>query len=571
MTTGFSETGPAASGSGSAPAAAGRIGAAVFGRFFELLPEAALLVGATGQVVAANRAACATLRTSEAALASPGAVRGAVVARPGEAGPSPIERAGLRPALAAPVGGEAVRLMVERADGSRFPAEVRTSRFLDEAGQPVSAVVFRDVSAAEEVEARVEAIGELTRSLLAGQALETVLAMTAGHARRLVGASVAWVTRLTADAEAVEVLAGDGERSGDLVGRRYAIASTPTGRALRSGGAVFVDDLSREAGAAGEARRLGLGPTLVVPLRGDGHSFGSLVVAAEADHARFDAGSVEVVQLYADAAAVALALGAARAELERVPLDVLQRATLPASLPVLDRARLAARYVPSHETDLVGGDWYDALAWPDGRAVLVVGDVAGRGLSAAALTAQVRNTLRAFLLDGAEPATALAKVDACFATLRSDPVAPMATAVVAVVDPGTSRLTFALAGHLPPAVAAPGRARFLVGARPGPPLGVVPGGSGYEETSVPLEAGATVVLLTDGLVERRGEPIDEGLERVRGVLATLVGTTAGLEASADRLMAELGSGSDDRCLLLCRLLGEAAPGDPSPGARAGLA
>lgn len=440
---------------------------AAYRQIFEHSLDGVLLTAPDGSVLAANPAACGILQLSEKAICRRG--------RDGIADPD--DRSwDVALAERGRSGAVHARLRLRRGDGRTFPAELSSSVFLDERGRSRTCVIFRDVSGAEEAELHVRAIGELTQALLAGTELGSVLAMTARHARRLVGASVAWVTRLTEDGTAVDVVAGDGEVAGRLVGRRFPLASTPTARAIAAGGAVFVADLAREEGAVGAVRRLALGPTLVVPLRSATRSFGSLVVAAEEGAHAFDEESLGVAQLYADPAAVALALGEARADLERRTLDVLQRVTLPDRLPSVAGVSFAARYEPARRADRVSGDWYDALDRRDGTVALVIGDVAGHGLESAALTAQVRNTLRAHLLDGAGPGSALAKVDAAFEALRGDTGVPFVTVTVATLEAGRRQMTYALAGHLPPVLAAAGRAHWLEVLSPGPPLGVIAGG-----------------------------------------------------------------------------------------------
>lgn len=517
---------------------------AAYRQLFEYSLDGVLLTAPDGRVLAANPAACAILRLTERSIC-----------RLGRTGIAAPDDRSWDDALAerSRSGSVHARLRMLRGDGRTFPVELSSSVFVDRRGRQRTCVIFRDVSGAEAVELRAQAIGELTHALLAGTELEPVLAMTARHARRLVGARVAWLTRLAEDGEAVDVVAGDGESADQLVGRRFPLAATPTARAIEAGSAVFVADLAREEGATGAARRLGLGPTLIVPLRSATRSFGSLVVAAEEGAQPFDEAILGAVQLYADAVAVALALGEARADLERRALDVLQGVTLPDRLPQVEGVSFAARYAPARRADRVSGDWYDAFTRRDGSVAIVIGDVAGHGLESATLTVQVRNSLRAHLLDGAGPGTALHKLDAAFEALRGDTGIPFVTATVAILEPACRQMTYSLAGHFPPAVGAAGRWRFLDELAPGPPLGVVPAGAAYAETRVGLERGSTVAFVTDGLVERRGEPLDVGMARVKAELAARE-DAVDLDGLAGALMGELGGGNDDdRCVLLCRL------------------
>jgi serine phosphatase RsbU (regulator of sigma subunit)/anti-sigma regulatory factor (Ser/Thr protein kinase) len=237
-------------------------------------------------------------------------------------------------------------------------------------------------------------------------------------------------------------------------------------------------------------------------------------------------------------------------ETEQTIAETLQRSVLPATLPELDGVDLAARYLPGTAELDVGGDWYDAIPLADGRLGLVVGDVVGKGVQAAATMSQLRNALRAFSLDRLKPSSAVARLN----RLADEVVdTAFATVVYVVVDPVTGIVRFTCAGHPPPVVAYPdGRVELLEGGR-GLPLGAAPDAS-YSHGVAELPAGSVLLLYTDGLVERRDRPIDEGLSRlceavregprepgrlVEHVVSELIGT-------ADR--------GDDIALLAVRLL-----------------
>ena len=197
-------------------------------------------------------------------------------------------------------------------------------------------------------------------------------------------------------------------------------------------------------------------------------------------------------------------------ETEQTIAVTLQRSVLPASLPRIEGAQLAARYLPGTAELDVGGDWFDAIPLPDGRLGLVVGDVVGKGVEAAAAMAQLRNGLRAFSLDRLKPASALARLN----RLAGESLeTTFATVVYAVIDPKKRICRISSAGHPPPFVAfADGRVELIEGGR-GLPLGVAPD-TRYRQTTVELPVGSVLLLYSDGLVERRGHSIDEGLARV---------------------------------------------------------
>jgi serine phosphatase RsbU (regulator of sigma subunit)/anti-sigma regulatory factor (Ser/Thr protein kinase) len=236
-------------------------------------------------------------------------------------------------------------------------------------------------------------------------------------------------------------------------------------------------------------------------------------------------------------------------ESEQTIAETLQRSVLPVSLPRVEGVRLAARYVPGTAELDVGGDWFDAITLAQGRLGLVVGDVVGKGVQAAATMAQLRNALRAFALDRLKPASTLARLNRL-----ADEVLETAFATVAyvVVDPEAGICRYTSAGHPPPLVAYPdGTVEFLEGAR-GLPLGAVPDVR-YTQAVVDVPAGSVLLLYTDGLVERRSRPLDEGLELLR---SAVVEGPRDPERLVEHVLERLvGSGErgDDIALLAVRL------------------
>jgi len=205
--------------------------------------------------------------------------------------------------------------------------------------------------------------------------------------------------------------------------------------------------------------------------------------------------------------------------------------------------RLAARFVPGGAGVDVGGDWYDVLETEDGRIGVAIGDVAGRGVPAASLMGQLRNALRAYAFEAHSPAIALQHLNR-LACSRDGVV--MATLIYLVLDPSSGLVRLASAGHLPPLQATPdGSTTYLERGR-SLPLGVAPGTT-YSEAEYMFEPGSTLLLYTDGLVEKRGAPIDDGL----AALARSIGESHGedLEALCDRLLATVPGGEDDVALL----------------------
>ena len=193
----------------------------------------------------------------------------------------------------------------------------------------------------------------------------------------------------------------------------------------------------------------------------------------------------------------------------------LQRSLLPEALPQIPGWELSAHYEPA-EAGRVGGDWYDAFQLRDDRLVLVLGDVAGHGIGAAGTMAQLRNALRAHLFDGAAPHEALTRINDFATHLLPD---AFATAVVARIDLGTGEIEMTSAGHPMPFVIAPGTPARPAGLAISPPLGVTE--ATYGPSTVHLAPGESMVVFSDGLVERRTEDIDAGLRHLGTTLSSL--------------------------------------------------
>ncbi|RBY84419.1 SpoIIE family protein phosphatase [Blastococcus sp. TF02A-26] len=230
--------------------------------------------------------------------------------------------------------------------------------------------------------------------------------------------------------------------------------------------------------------------------------------------------------------------GRVRAEEENRMAAALQRTLLLDELPKVPGVDLAARYLPSAD-DVVGGDWYDLVPLPSGRVSFVLGDVAGHGLTAAAVTAQLRHALRATLLRDLGPGTALAELNRLLTALLPG---EMATAVVAELDPATGEVAIASAGHLPVLSTTAG---FLRAGR-GPALGILDDAE-YAETRLRLTGDERLLLFSDGLVERRGEPVDAGLSVLESA-ATAEG--ADVSAVLDAVLAVLDPPDTDDVTLL---------------------
>jgi serine phosphatase RsbU (regulator of sigma subunit) len=250
---------------------------------------------------------------------------------------------------------------------------------------------------------------------------------------------------------------------------------------------------------------------LGAPLMSGGSTIGVLHVGTLGDRV-FDDHDAQLLQVAADriAAAVRLRL----LESERAAAEALQRSLLPSVPSHLDELEFAARYVPT-EHGGIGGDWYDVFRAPDGAIWVVTGDVAGHGLRAAVVMGRVRSALRSYALVNTEPDQVLAMTDR---KVEHFEVGHMATVVVAVFRPPFDEMIVAAAGHPRPIVAASSGVAAFVELDPGPPLGAAAGRGAWTATATPFPSGAVAVFYTDGLVERRGEHLDIGMERLRNAV-----------------------------------------------------
>jgi anti-anti-sigma factor len=236
-------------------------------------------------------------------------------------------------------------------------------------------------------------------------------------------------------------------------------------------------------------------------------------------------------------------------EREHRNAETLQRSLLPDRLPIIPGLEFASRYLPGGAGLEVGGDWYDVFTLPRGRLGLTIGDVVGKGLAAAATMGQLRTALRAYAIETDSPAAVVQRLSRLVAEFDA---AQMATLTYAVLDPDTRTLSFSSAGHPPPLLIGPdGPASYLMEGR-SPPLGVTR--LAQAEANVTIRPGSTLVLYTDGLIERRRGSIAEGM----GALRTAVeGHHGDLDSLCDDRVLQPPrpeSSDDDVALLMVRLL-----------------
>lgn len=293
-------------------------------------------------------------------------------------------------------------------------------------------------------------------------------------------------------------------------------AATGAANVARTGVSELYAEITDEMLVAGTrdeehlrlARALGLHSALVVPLTARGRVLGVLTLLSSESRVSYTSDDVSFAEQVAARAAIAIDNAQLYSETRDVALE-LQRAVLPAPWQPRDGWQVAPLYQPSGRTQ-VGGDFYDALLLPDGRLLAVIGDVMGRGVQAAAAMAQMRAAVRGYVAIEPDPATVMSRLDCMFALYG---MSELVTIVMALISPDAGTVTFCNAGHLPPVVLERDKApRFAEGPRRLPPLGA--GGADRKAVTCPFPAGSTLLLYTDGIVERRDEDIDAGLDRL---------------------------------------------------------
>lgn len=356
-------------------------------------------------------------------------------------------------------------------------------------------------------------------------------------------------------------LAASNERLGDLQTLTATLASAATvpdvARATIDQGLPLVGAVAGEmwvadeAGELAEMARAGSPATsgmveLSRELTADGSQLGELTVVMP------ESADPRSAEPMLDAVATLSGMAVARAlryDTEHQMVSALQAMLLPVLPPRWGPVELAAKYEPVLASSGVGGDWYDLLDTSDGPAV-VIGDVVGKGVRAAGVMGQLRIATRT-MSERDDPAAVICSLDALATEFRS---AWMTSMAYVVIDVAHNRLKYGIAGHPPPLLLRRDRESFWLDAVIGPPLGVDGGDLERVTTTVETQDGDRLLLYTDGLVERRGEPIDAGLARLRDVAQELADLPAA--EFLDQLVARLappGEQHDDIAVLCADL------------------
>lgn len=313
----------------------------------------------------------------------------------------------------------------------------------------------------------------------------------------------------------------------------------------------IIDDLDDSAPSAAYGRTLqllGEGPGLIMPIAWRGDVVAVLTMVRSSGDPFTDA---DVAVMHDVVGRVAGALEEARhIAVQREIAGAFQAVALPTELPRTESIELAAGYRAASQGSQVGGDWYDAFKLPSGRIALVVGDAAGHGLQAAAVMAQMRNALRAYLFASFSPAESLTALSKLLAA--HDPDA-FATVICVVVDPRSGKATWASAGHLAPIlVSGDGTSEHLRG-RPAPPIGwsASPSGHPQAEHQLDLRTNDRLLMFTDGLVERREVDLEIGIAHLM-IFAEQTRPNTDVTAACQMILDDMlaASHQDDVCLLI---------------------
>ncbi|KPC58540.1 SpoIIE family protein phosphatase [Streptomyces chattanoogensis] len=327
---------------------------------------------------------------------------------------------------------------------------------------------------------------------------------------------------------------------------RLATQCVRTGRPILISRAQDSDlaRIARDAAAAAVLARSGVHSYMLAPLTARGRILGFLGLSRARNPLPFDEDDLALAAELASRAGVCID-NARSHQSVRNAAETLQRSLLPDHPPRLPGLRIASRYRPALATYEIGGDWYDVLPLEGDKTALVVGDVMGSGIDAAATMGRLRTATSAFADLDLEPAQVLQHLDKITAGLEHY----IATCVYAVYDPHRAECRIATAGHLPPALVRSGKPAELLDLPTGTPLGV--GGVPFVTTAFDLGPGDQLVLYTDGLVETRHHAIDE---RLATLLRLLDAPDRSLEGTCDRLLSELRrpDDPDDVALLIAR-------------------
>ena len=380
------------------------------------------------------------------------------------------------------------------------------------------------------VEDRLRGIQALTDAALSRLDDHGLLAALLDRVKKILRADTAAVLLLDFPAGQLIATAAAGLEEEVRQGVRIPVGRGFAGRIAAEHKPVILDHVDHTTVLNPILWEKGIRSMMGVPLVAGSRVIGVLHVGSLTPR-QFTSDDVELLQLAADRAATAVQ--SINTQADRVAAESLQRSLLPSALPEVEGAEMAARYVAG--SGVVGGDWYDVFTLPSGELGVVMGDVAGSGLSAAVIMGRMRSALRAYALETLDPAEVLDRLDR---KMQHFEPGALATVVYAVIEPTLDRMHVSLAGHFPPLIAHPGRPAEEAGIPPGAMIGLAPG-ERRQAGSVTIPPGTLLCFYTDGLIERPRELLDDSLARltravtagppdtaIAAVMAALVGNQA---------------------------------------------
>ena len=375
-------------------------------------------------------------------------------------------------------------------------------------------------------EARRSHLLSIADAALGYMSLEDMLSELLERIRSSLEVDTAAVLLLDEDRGVLVARAARGLEEEVRQGVQVPLARGFAGRVAVEARPIIIADLDYADVVNPILRQKGIRSMLGVPVHVEGRVIGVMHIGTLVRR-DFDEDDVTLLQLAADRAA--LAIDNARISEQRSVTAIMQRALLPGALPEIPGMRFSAKYLPAGSGIKIGGDWYDVFQLVNGRVAFVIGDVVGRGVLAASVMAEIRTALRAYMAQGHKLTDVVSMLNELLISMGSN---RGATLSILELDAEAEELEVVTAGHLPPLLIEPdGRARLLE-QKHGLPVGVRTGHR-YQASRYPFPTGSRLLLYTDGLIERRGESIDEGFERLA---VAACAAAAGTESSfADRV------------------------------------
>jgi phosphoserine phosphatase RsbU/P len=399
-----------------------------------------------------------------------------------------------------------------------------------------------------DAEAKLRDLRSVTDAALSALHADDVLPALLERVKQVLGADTAAVLLLDSSGRQLIATAASGLEEQVIQGARTPVGVDFVGRIAAERRPVILDHVDQDTVLDPIILEKGIRSLVGAPLLVNGAPIGVIHVGRMENRA-FTPDDAALLQLAADRAA--LAVQSLRSREDRAAVAALRRSLLPSALPVVAGVEAAARYVPGH--GLVGGDWYDVFPLPGGKLGVVVGDVAGSGLGSAVLMGLMRTALRAYALEFRDTADVLRKLDRKMQYFEDE---VMATVSYAVLDPDSGQLRISSAGHFPPVIAAPGRGGALAEIAVDPPIGVAEL-LDRQVTTLSLVSGSVLCFFTDGLVERRSEPLDDRLTRLCQTVTS--GPPEAICVSVMRALVGEDRPGDDIALLVLRWRREPLP------------